>query len=70
MCEEALKWIESNSNAETEEYEKKQKEIESVFNPIMTKIYQEGGNSQNFGNMPGNFGNSHQTEGPNVDMVD
>jgi heat shock protein 1/8 len=30
----------NNPNAETEEYEAKQKEIERLFNPIETKMYQ------------------------------
>jgi len=37
--DDAIKWVESNPNAQAEEYEKKQKEIEEVFNPIITKIY-------------------------------
>ena len=30
----------SNPNAETEEYEAKQKELERIFNPIASKMYQ------------------------------
>merc|ERR1739845_137339 len=36
--EEALKWVESNPNAHAEEFEKQQKELESVFNPIISKV--------------------------------
>nr|6ZHI_A Chain A, Heat shock protein 70 [Plasmodium falciparum 3D7]6ZHI_B Chain B, Heat shock protein 70 [Plasmodium falciparum 3D7]6ZHI_C Chain C, Heat shock protein 70 [Plasmodium falciparum 3D7]6ZHI_D Chain D, Heat shock protein 70 [Plasmodium falciparum 3D7] len=35
-----LDWLEKNQTAETEEYNEKEKDISSVYNPIMTKIYQ------------------------------
>jgi len=41
-CESALKWIESNSEADAEEFNRKQKEIEEVFNPIISRVYQQG----------------------------
>jgi len=50
-CEDALKWIEANPEAQAEEFEGKQKEIEAVFNPIITKIYQQTGGAE--GGMPG-----------------
>jgi L1 cell adhesion molecule like protein len=48
---EALKWLSSNQEAETEEYEAKQKELESVCSPIITKLYQQAGGED--GGMPG-----------------
>ena len=39
---EGLQWLESNENADVSEFEAKQKELESKFNPIMMKVYQEG----------------------------
>ncbi|MBW3907053.1 Hsp70 family protein, partial [Neisseria meningitidis] len=39
-CEETIKWLDSNQQADKEEYEHKQKELESVCNPIITKMYQ------------------------------
>jgi len=43
VIEEASKegqtWIEANANAEPEEIEKKQKELEAKFNPIMMRVY-------------------------------
>jgi len=41
--EEAIKWLDANQQAEKEEYEAKQKELEGVAAPIMTKLYQAGG---------------------------
>ena len=36
---EAEEWLSANQEAETEEYEGKQKALEALFNPIMQKIY-------------------------------
>jgi molecular chaperone DnaK (HSP70) len=43
--EDALLWLEDNPAAEQEDYEKKQKEVEKVANPIMKKAY-ESANSE------------------------
>jgi len=43
ISKEGLNWLENNSMAESSEMEAKQKEIESKFNPIMTRIYQATG---------------------------
>ena len=71
-CSETLKWLDSNQMAETEEFTHKQKELESICNPIITKLYQ----LQN--SMPGNQGSQgcgRQTgknfgSGPTVEEVD
>merc|ERR1711998_719353 len=36
-------WIDENPSAEAEEYNDKQKEVEKVVNPIMSKLYAAGG---------------------------
>jgi len=38
-----IKWMEANQLAEKEEFEHKQKELEQVAMPIITKLYQGGG---------------------------
>ena len=38
-CKEALKWLDENQLAEKEEFEYHQKEIETVYRPVMTKLY-------------------------------
>jgi len=43
-----IKWMESNQLAEKEEFEHKQKELEQVAMPIISKLYQGGA-----GGMPG-----------------
>jgi len=42
IIDEALDWLEENPEAETDEFEEKQKEVESVANPIMKKVYGAG----------------------------
>merc|ERR1712019_274435 len=42
-CDEAIKWLDANQLAEVEEFNDKQKEVEGVCNPIITKLYQAGG---------------------------
>ena len=48
--DETISWIESNQSAEVEEFEARQKELEGIAMPIMTKLYQAGGAP---GGMPG-----------------
>merc|ERR1711992_252235 len=42
-CDEALKWLDGNQLAEVEEFKDKQKEVEAICNPIISKQYQQGG---------------------------
>ena len=51
-CSELIAWLDANQLAETEEFEHKQKEIEGVCNPIITRLYQGMGGA---GGMPPNF---------------
>merc|ERR1712013_682909 len=52
-CDEAIKWLDANQLAEVEEFNDKQKEIEGVCNPIITKLYQGAGGMPDMGGMPG-----------------
>ena len=79
---ETEEWLSSNQEAETEQFEEKQKELENMFNPIMAKIYQSAGGQGMPGGMPGgmsggmgggmpNFqGGTPGNQGPQVDEVD
>merc|ERR1711953_966745 len=40
---EVIEWLDNNQTAEIDEFEDKKKELESVANPIMTKMYQAAG---------------------------
>jgi heat shock protein 1/8 len=74
MVEDALKWVESNSNADAEEFAQKQKEIEQVFNPIISRAYQSSGSencgAQSSGFPQGGFPAGSSAAGPKVDEVD
>merc|ERR1711959_23894 len=41
--EEGIKWVDGNPEADEEAYKEKQKEIEEVCNPIISKLYQGAG---------------------------
>merc|ERR1719190_124306 len=63
-CQETISWLDQNQTAEIDEYKHKQKEIESICNPIVSKLYQQGHAPQN--GMPSGQNNS----GPSVEEVD
>merc|ERR1712130_323661 len=42
-CDETIQWLDANQLAEVDEYTAKQKEVEGVCNPIITKLYGAGG---------------------------
>ncbi|CAH1997099.1 unnamed protein product [Acanthoscelides obtectus] len=46
-----IAWLDANQLADKEEYEHKQKELENICNPIITKLYQGAGGAP--GGMPG-----------------
>ncbi|CAK9796030.1 Heat shock 70 kDa protein cognate 4 [Anthophora quadrimaculata] len=52
-CNDIIKWLDINQLADKEEYEHKQKELEAICNPIITKLYQGSVNMP--GGMPGGF---------------
>jgi L1 cell adhesion molecule like protein len=73
----AISWLENNPNAEKEEYESKQKELEGVAMPIMTKMYQAGGGApgmDGMGGMPDMGGapppSGGGAGGPHIEEVD
>jgi len=42
-CNDVIRWLDANQLAEKEEFEDKQKELEKVCNPIITKMYAASG---------------------------
>ncbi|KAI5946300.1 Heat shock-related 70 kDa protein 2 [Manis javanica] len=60
-CQEVISWLDRNQMAEKDEYEHKQKELETVCNPIISKLYQGG---------PGGGGASGASGGPTIEEVD
>eukprot|EP00731_Ephydatia_muelleri_P019928 Em0012g753a len=80
-CKEVTSWLDKNQTAEKHEFEEKQKELEKVCTPIITKLYQAGGMpSGAAGGMPppsGGDGGSHggsgggkKSQGPTIEEVD
>jgi len=68
-CNEAIRWLDGNQMAETEEFKDKQKEVESVCSPIISKMYQQAGGAPAGGqgfSQAGAAGNA----GPTVEEVD
>ncbi|TRY72174.1 hypothetical protein TCAL_17397 [Tigriopus californicus] len=63
-CNETIKWLDNNQLAEKEELEHKLKEVESVCNPIISKLYQSGAHPAHGMPAGGNAG------GPTVEEVD
>merc|ERR1712242_317706 len=71
QCDEAIKWLDVNQTAEKEEFTDKQKEVEGVCNPIITKLYQAAGGAP--GGMPGGAGGAPGAGGaggPTIEEVD
>jgi len=70
-CDEAIKWLDSNQLAEVDEFKDKQREVESVCNPIITKLYAAAGGMPP-GGMPGAGGapTGGSGAGPTIEEVD
>ncbi|XP_044761024.1 heat shock protein 68-like [Coccinella septempunctata] len=66
-CQNSLQWLDSNTLAEKEEYEDKQKQLTSICSPIMSKLYAGGAAGGNAG-MPGQ--QTGGNKGPTIEEVD
>merc|ERR1711868_313225 len=66
--EVALKWLDSNQLAEKEEFEDKQKELETMSRPLMMKIHGQQGGGQSCGQQQQRSANSGA--GPTIEEVD
>merc|ERR1711904_514560 len=68
---EIINWLDNNQSAEIDELEDKKKELESVANPIMTKMYQGGAAGASAGQTPSaQPSNSNGGQGPTIEEVD
>lgn len=79
-CNEIIRWIDGNQLADKDEFEHKQKELEKVCMPIVTKLYQGAGGAP--GGFPGGFpggagapgagagAGSGGAKGPTIEEVD
>merc|ERR1712178_114593 len=74
-CDEIIKWLDANQLAEVDEFTDKQKEVEGICNPIITKLYQQAGGAPGGmpGGMPGGAGGAAGAGGaggPTIEEVD
>jgi len=73
-CNAVISWIDGNHLADKEEFEHKQKELEKVCTPIVTKLYQgAGGMPGGAGGFPGGAGGASArggSKGPTIEEVD
>jgi len=63
-CNETEQWLTANQKASTAEFERKLKDLEALFNPIMTKIYQQTGGAPGGPGAPGGFNPNFNAGGP------
>merc|ERR1711902_189662 len=73
-CQETISWLDQNQTAEIDEYKHRQKEIEGICNPIVSKLYQQNQGAAN-GMGAGNCGSQSGQGfggncGPTVEEVD
>ncbi|XP_051899721.1 heat shock cognate 71 kDa protein-like [Pristis pectinata] len=66
LCNQTISWLERNQMAEKEEFEHKQKELEKVCHPIITKLYQGTAAAASFSSQAGQVNSS----GPTIEEVD
>ncbi|KAH7433600.1 hypothetical protein KP509_07G076800 [Ceratopteris richardii] len=70
---ETIEWLDHNQLAEVDEFEDKMKELESICNPIISKMYQGAGGGE-MPNMAGgpkpSYGDASTGAGPKIEEVD
>ena len=73
-CNEVVSWLDSQPDTSKEEYERRQKELESICNPVITKLYQGAGGAPPpaEGGFPqgGGAPTSDSSGGPTIEEVD
>jgi len=71
-CNETITWLERNQTADVEEFKYKQKELETIFNPIIKKLYSnnESSGTGSCGSQSGQNFTGQNYGGPTVEEVD
>ena len=71
-CNDVVSWLDSQPDANKDEYERRQKELESICNPIITKLYQGAGGAPppGAGGFAQGGGASESSGGPTIEEVD
>ena len=70
LITEALSWLDEHPNEDKESYDEKRKEIETVANPIITKIYQSTSSSTSTASDSSGAKGGSEDAGPSVEEVD
>lgn len=68
-CNEVISWLDTNQLAEKEKFVDKQKELETICNPIVSKLYQNSEAPSYFLDIGGAESNPSDT-GPTTEKVD
>jgi len=68
-CNETIAWLERNQMGEVDEFKDKQKELETIFNPIIKKLYGNPG-AESCGSQSGQSFGGQTNHGPTVEEVD
>lgn len=69
-CSEVVSWLDTQPDASKEEYERRQKELESICNPIITKLYQSAGGAPGGAPPGGGATTAESSGGPTIEEVD
>ncbi|KAK6300051.1 hypothetical protein J4Q44_G00300840 [Coregonus suidteri] len=69
-CDQAISWLENNQLADKEEYELQLKELEKVCQPIITKLYQQGGMPTGSCGDQARSSSGASSQGPTIEEVD
>jgi len=71
-CNETISWLERNQTADVEEFKYKQKELETIFNPIIKQLYSnnESSGTGSCGSQSGQSFTGQNYGGPTVEEVD
>ncbi|KOM35250.1 hypothetical protein LR48_Vigan02g140000 [Vigna angularis] len=68
--EQTIQWLDSNQLGEADEFEDKMKELESICNPIIAKMYQGGAGPDMGGGMDDDVPAGGSGAGPKIEEVD
>ncbi|CAA6654953.1 unnamed protein product [Spirodela intermedia] len=68
--DQAISWLDGNQLAEADEFDDKMKELESICNPIIAKMYQGAGDGMDEDGEPPAAGSSGSGPGPKIEEVD
>ena len=69
-CDQTISWLENNQLGDKEEYEHQLKELEKVCQPIITKLYQQGGMPTGCCGDQARTSSGVSSQGPTIEEID